>query len=154
MRASFLLLSITDLLLLALTAGVGLMVSDLHFFERHYLLGVLSGMFTCLVHVVLFMYFVVQDKIVKQSVVHYGLGPAFAVRVDMMKSSALRLSMTGIFAILLTVGLGAAIGILVPPAAHLVAAFAAIGVNGLVFVFQYDLLRRYAEMFQEAFGET
>jgi hypothetical protein len=152
MRASFLLLAGSDLALLGLTAVLGLLVSGVEGFSRHFLLGVLSGLYTCFVHVVLFMYFVVQDKIVKESVLHHGLSAAFAGRVEVLKSRALRLSVAGIFSILATTSLGAAVGIAVPPEAHLVAAFAAMAINGWVFVGQYGLVERCQAMFREAFG--
>lgn len=153
MRASFILLAVTCLCVMGLTAIVGLSVHSLEHFQKHFLLGVLTAMFTCFVHVVLFMYFVVQDKIIRQAILHDHLSAGFAVRVAALKSRALRWSMIGIGAMLLTVGLGAAIGVLVEPGLHLVAAFTAIGVNALAFLFQHDLVCRYAALFREAFGE-
>lgn len=153
MIPSFLLLAVANLLLLSLTAILGLMVSGTEGFTRHFLLGVLSGMFTCFVHIILFMYFVVQDKIMKQAHLHDGLAVVHVQETDAIKSRALRSSVAGFGSVLVTVALGAAIGILAPAEAHLVAAFATIGINGILFTYQYTLLVRYREVFARAFPE-
>jgi len=154
MKASYLLLSISDLLLMVLTAGVGLMVGGHEgLFARHFLLGVLTALYTCFVHIVLFMYFVVQEKIVTQSILHHALDAAYSPRVQAIKGRALKLSALGIVSILVTVGLGAAIGIAAGPTAHLVAAFAALLVNAVVFYLQYVLIVEYGGVSRAAFGE-
>ena len=153
MKASFVLLALADLALLATTAAMGLMVSGTQGFLRHFLLGILSGMFTCFVHIVLYMYFVVQDKIMKQSAMTDGLSSEFVRQTEGIKLHAFRASMTGIFAILVAVTLGASVGILTPAGAHLVAAFAAIAVNSGAFFYQYALLDRYSVVFRRAFPE-
>ncbi|MFQ5503106.1 MAG: hypothetical protein ACE5EQ_12555, partial [Phycisphaerae bacterium] len=72
MKASYAILALSNLSLMAVTATVGLMVQGQAGFARHFLLGLLTGLFTCFVHVILFMYFVVQEKIVTQSILHHG----------------------------------------------------------------------------------
>lgn len=153
MKSSFLILAACNLAMLALTAVMGLAVEGAAGFERHFLLGVLAAMFACFVHVVAFMYFVVQEKIIRQAALTVGLDAAFHQVAMRMKSRSLRLSMLAIGSILLAVALGAAIGIYVPPAAHLLAAFAAIGVNMLVTVFQYSLIDEFSRVQQQAFPE-
>ncbi|MEK6644136.1 MAG: hypothetical protein AABZ08_09520 [Planctomycetota bacterium] len=153
MPPSFLLLAAADLALLGLTAILGLLVSGTDGFTRHFLLGVLSGMFTCFVHIILFMYFVVQDKIMKQAHLHNGLDASLANETEAIKSRALRACVGGFASILVTVAMGAAIGVFVPPEAHLVAAFAAIGINGSLFIYQYTLLIRYRDIFARAFPD-
>ncbi len=51
------------------------------------------------------------------------------------------------------VALGAAIGTFLIPTIHLVAALAAVLINMVLFVLQYDLLDRYIHLFREAFHE-
>lgn len=153
MKPSFLLLAGADLALLAITAILGLRIQGTEWFLQHFLLGMLSGLFTCLVHVVFFMYFVVQHKVMHQAVVAGEADRQLLARTDALKSRALRASMIGISAILLAVGLGAAIGILVRPEVHLATAFAAIGLNGVVFAYQYMLLGEFGAVFSAAFPE-
>src|ERR1044071_5056643 len=153
MKPNFLLLAGADLALLAITAILGLRVHGTERFLQHFLLGLLSGLFTCFVHVVFFMYFVIQGKIMKQAAVAGGVEASLLNRTDSLKSRALRCSMLGISAIFLAIGLGAAIGVLVRPEVHLVAAFLAIGLNAAIFAYQYLLLGEYAGVFSAAFPE-
>gem|GEM_PF-1545593 len=154
MKASYPLLAISNLLLMVTTAVVGLMVSgDESLFMRHMLLGVLTAMYTCFVHIVLFMYFVVQEKIVTQSILHHNLDAAYSPRMQSLKSRALKLSGLGIACILTTSGLGAAINIVSGPTAHLVAAFTTICLHGLVFCLQYLLIDECVRLKLAAFGE-
>lgn len=153
MKTSYALLAVANLLLMAMTAGFGLWVEGRHGFARHFLLGVLTGLFTCFVHVVLFIYFVVQEKIITQSILHHGLDSAYSSRAQAFKARALRLSMIGVGSIILTSALGAAVGIAVDSEPHLVAAFATMLLNAVVFFRQYSLLHDYGEMFGVAFGE-
>jgi hypothetical protein len=50
-------------------------------------------------------------------------------------------------------GAGALVGIYVGPRTHLIAAFAAIGVNVLAAVFQYALLHEYRDEARRYLGE-
>ena len=154
MKASYPLLAISNLLLMVVTAVVGLMVSgEESLFMRHMLLGVLTAMYTCFVHIVLFMYFVVQEKIVTQSILHHNLNVAYSPRMQSLKGRALKLSGLGIAGILTTSGLGAAIGIASGPTTHLVAAFTTICLLGVVFYLQYLLIVECGRVTQAAFGE-
>ena len=153
MKVSFGLLAGANLLLMVVTAAVGLRVDGETGFARHFLLGVLTGMFTCFVHIVLFMYFVVQAKIVSQSVLQRDIDASYEGRIQGLKSRALRLSLIGIGSILVTIGLGAAIGIYVESGVHLVAAFGAVSVNAIVFMLQHALVCECGGLFHAAFGE-
>ncbi|MFQ5430737.1 MAG: hypothetical protein ACE5E1_10540 [Phycisphaerae bacterium] len=153
MRASYALLAASDVLLMVLTAAVGLMVRGQEGFGRHFLLGVLTAMFTSLIHVIFFMYFVVQNKIATQAILQGDVDAALAPRVQGLKARALRSGMVGIGTLLLAVILGALVGQGVQPEAHLVAAFAAMFFNAAVFFYQYTLLVEYADLARAAFGE-
>jgi hypothetical protein len=153
MLPSFLLLAAADLALLGLTALLGLLVSGTDGFTRHFLLGVLAAMFTCFVHMVVFVYFIVQDKIMKQAHLHNNLAAMHVSETEAIKSRALRACVGGFASIIVAVAMGAAIGVFVSPEAHMVAAFAAIGINGSLFMYQYTLLVRYRDLFDRAFPE-
>jgi hypothetical protein len=153
MKGSFILFAVTDLVLLGLTAVMGLVVEGSTGFAKHFLLGVLSGLFTCLVHVVVFMYFVVQDKVMKQALAAGDAPMAAALETDRLKAKTLRAALAGIGLLLVTIGLGAAIGQRVPAEAHLVSAFACIAVNGAAFMYQHGLLVRYRAIFDAAFPQ-
>lgn len=153
MKASFLLFALSNLLLMATTAVTGLMVSGSEGFDRHFLLGVLTALFTCFVHIVLFMYFVVQQKIMEQAVAQDGLDPSFSERVQQCKSRALKLSAVGMTTIVLTSLLGATIESGVAPEIHFVAAFATIFINAFVFYLEFSLLDAYRTIFHAAFNE-
>lgn len=153
MKASFLIFAITNIILLATTATTGLLVMGANGYARHFLLGLLAALFTCVIHIVLFMFFTVQQKIVAQAIQAGELTPPFAERVQRFKSRAIKLSMLGIVAIILTSSLGATIEVGVSPDVHLLAAFAAIFANAFIFYFQFDLLDNYSGFFAEAFGE-
>lgn len=154
MKASHILFSLCTLVLLCLTAVMGLMVEGRTGYMRHVMLGVLSGFFTCFVHVVFFMYFVVQQKIMTESILHHALDAGFGVRIQKMKSLAFRLSMAGFVAVLTTAALGGAIDSAgVAARIHLIAAFSTILVEAIVFYMQIVLLGEYRELFREAFDE-
>ncbi len=147
-------LAIGDLAVMVVTAVTGLMVTGMDGWRRHFLLGLLTALYTCLVHVVAFMYFVVSGKIVEQAV-----GAGQAVRDDLqrviaLKSKALLASFAGIAAIITAAGFGAAIGSWVGPTAHLVAAFSAILINALVFIRQFTLIERNRRLFDGIFDKA
>ena len=153
MKASFVLLTACNLLLMSLTAVMGFAVEGAEGFARHFLLGLLAALYACLVQVVVFMYFVVQEKVVRQAALAGDVPPGFHEQMLTFKFRALRLSLAGIGSILLTVGIGACIGIYVSPTAHLVAAFAALGINGWTAVLHYGLLHEYRQEARMQFGE-
>ena len=153
MKASFILFALTNLALLGLTAVMGLQVEGRTGYARHVMLGVLSGLFTCFVHVVYYMYFVVQEKIMAQSILHHGLAPSHGERVRRMKSAAFRWSMGGVLTILLVSGLGAGIEAGVSPRVHMAAGFLAMFIEAGVFFGQFVLLDDYQGVFKAAFDE-
>lgn len=153
MKASFLIFAVVDLLMLALTAAMGLMIDGRTGYARHVLLGVLAGLFTCFVHVVVYMYFVVQSKIVEQAIEHDNLDARYHTQVGRLRTQTFQCSMAGIFTILLTAGLGAAIDSGVSPNLHLLAAMASMFIEGGIFFIQFTKLDEYRDVFREAFGE-
>ncbi len=136
---------------MVVTATVGFLVSGSEGFDRHFLLGLLTAFYTCLVHVVTFMYFAVSVRILEQAVRSGQVGPAVLERATARKSRSLRATAAGIAAILLVVGFGGAVGTLVSPPIHMLAAFAAIPINATVFLYQFGLIEQSRRMFDEAF---
>jgi len=153
MKPSFLLLAGANLLLMATTAVTGLLVLGADGYMRHFLLGMLTALFTGFVHIVFFMYFVVQQKIMDQAMVSEGLDTSFGERVQSCKSRALRLSATGMVTIVATSLLGASIESGVAPEIHLAVAFVTIFANAILFFLEYVLLDEYRSIFRAAFDE-
>lgn len=139
--------------MLSLASILGLLVEGAEGFARHFLLGLLAAFYACFVQVVVFMYFVVQEKVVRQSALAGDVAATFHERIVGFKSRALRLSLASIGSILATVGLGAGIGIFVSPTAHLVAAFSALGINGWTAILHYALVDEYQREARGQFGD-
>ncbi len=155
-KATFIILVVGDLLLMSLTALAGLIGwQDSAWGVRHALLGVLTGLYTCLVQVVTFMYFVVCGKIVGQAVESGQCGADVLHRVLGLKRRAMRCSAAGIVAILAAVGTGgAAVNFLGSPSLHMVVAFSAVIINSIVFIQQFGIIEQNCRVFDEAFPEA
>lgn len=151
MRPSFVLLVIANTTLLILTAWTGTHVEGANGFSRHFLLGILAAFFTVFVHLVVFVYFIVQDKIVKQSVLLNGLDSKFAARVDRHKFVVLLASIGGICAVLVISILGGGGGTVLRW--HGACGFALPAVNLVIAVRQYVEIVAYGRTFREAFSE-
>lgn len=154
MRSSFILLTIADTLLLVLTICTGLGVAGTEGFSRHFLLGILAAFFTCFVHVVAFVYFIVQDKVVKQSILLNGLDAGYAREVDRHKIRVLAASMTGIGCVIVISILGGADGGSRMSTLHAVGGFALPAINLVLALAQYREIVAYGRMFRRAFGES
>jgi heme A synthase len=148
-KASFRLLATADVLLLCLTAAMGTTVVGTHHDARHVLLGVMAALFTCFVHVIAFVYFMVQDKIIKQSILLYGLDASYAAPVDRQKARVLKLAMIGIASMIVTTALGAA-----ESDVHFWAALTSVVLNAVLFVRQDGVIREYGVLFRRAMGES
>lgn len=145
-----------NLLLMSITAVAGLVGSEASAWGvRHVLLGVLTGLYTCLVQVITYMYFVVCGKIVGQSVESGRTRADVLHRVLELKRRALRHSAAGIVAILAAVCTGgAAVNILQSPTSHMVVAFSAVIINSIVFIQQFVLIEHNRRLFDQAFPEA
>jgi hypothetical protein len=153
MKANFLVLALANLLLMATTTVTGLAVDGSAGYERHFYLGVLTALYTCFVHVVAFMYFVVQQKIVDQAARTEGLAGRYFELAGGFKMKALRLSAVGMATIILAGVLGGAIESGLPASVHFVAGFAAFGIHLVLFARQFSLIAEYRAVFREAFNE-
>jgi len=153
MRASFLIFVTFNLLIMAVTFVLGMSVTPegQDAFTRHSLMGLLTGLFTCFVHVVVFMYFVVCEKIVRQSVLTGQIGVEHADRAQRLKRRGLRASMAGIGLMLLTTLLGGAAVAGYDARYHFASAILTVGATLAVFARQYTLIDEGGRNFDEAF---
>lgn len=100
-------LSISNVLLLLLTGGLGLYGDAVLSADRHVLLAVITLLLGCFVQVVVFTYFTVTGKIVSQAV-HLGKLDVSAMKtVDVLKRSVTRCVGLVMAAIVVTTATGA-----------------------------------------------
>jgi hypothetical protein len=154
MQLSFILLTVANTLLLVLTVCTGLGVEGRDGFSRHFLLGILAAFFTCFVHIVAFVYFIVQDKIVKQSILLNGLDAAYAGEVDRHKFRVLVASLAGISCTLVVAILGASGGVTRVGSWHAIGGYILPALNLVFAIRQYREIGSYRLMFRRAFGES
>ena len=120
-------------------------------YTRHTLMGILAGLFTCFVHVVAFMYFVVCEKIIRQSVLSGQLTATHAERA-MLKGRAIKASMAGIGLMLLTTLLGGAAIAQYDPRHHYVSAIVTLAGTLAVFTRQFVLIDEVDEISRRRSG--
>jgi hypothetical protein len=130
---------------------MGLLVEGEAGFVRHFLLGVLAGLFTCFVHVVVFVYFIVQDKVVTQSALHHRVAESHTRHMSGLKTRAVRLSIFGSTSIIVVVGVGAAIEVGVYASIHSALAFACVAVNAVIFAWQFVSIDECQRLVTQAF---
>lgn len=155
MRKSFVILALAALLVLGTTFALGMSITadDAAGHTRHTLMGILAGLFTCFVHVVTFMYFVVCEKIVRQSVLSGQLAAEHFEKAAALKGRALKMSMMGIGLILLTTLLGGAAIAQYDKRYHLVSAIVTLAGTAFVFIRQFVLIDEGGRNFEQAFAE-
>lgn len=149
MKKSFLILAATDLLLLGTTAAVGLRVRGPDDFLKHFLLGLLATIFTLLVHVVVYTYFMVALRVVQQALEQGTGNLPLARSVQARKTRALAIvgSVIGLTLVNATLGalvtepgLAAAWG--VSPSFHLALGLAMPIANLAAFAGEWRLIDR------------
>lgn len=162
MRLSFLILAVTDWLLMAVTVSLGLFVggalgtslqSD-GLVVRHFLLALGTMLFTCFVHVLTFTYFVVFSRMAKEAAEHARQRPADYVIVADLKRRAARWLLLGVGSVILA----GATGPLVAGAGstsliwHMCLGLAALAANTIAFAAEYALIRRNTQLTDELYG--
>jgi hypothetical protein len=140
MRANFIILAFADVALLILAASMGLAVIGSEGFVRHFLLGMLAAVFACFVHMVVFVYVVVQDKIAKEAFSRRELAGQSVARISQAKRLAVRASLLGICCVVVTSGLGAAIAVGLEKTAHLLSAAITLAATACVHLYQGSLI--------------
>lgn len=154
MRKSFVILAVAAVLVLCTTFYLGMSVTaeDAAGYTRHTLMGILAGLFTCFVHIVAFMYFVVCEKIVRQSVLSGQLAAEHFDRAQRLKGRAIKASMMGIGLMLLTTLAGGAAVAGSDPRYHYISAIVTLAGTLIVFMRQFVLIDEGARNFEEAFA--
>ncbi len=154
MRKSFVILAIAAMLVLGTTFVLGMSVTadDAAGHTRHTLMGILAGLFTCFVHVVAFMYFVVCEKIVRQSVLSGQLAAEHFEKAQRLKSRALKASMMGIALMLLTTLAGGAAIAQYDTRWHFASAIVTLAGTMAVFMRQFVLIDEGTRNFERAFA--
>src|SRR5262245_38191726 len=154
MRKSFVILATAAVLVMGTTfvLGMSLTPEDQAGHTRHTLMGVLTGLFTCFVHIVAFMYFVVCEKIVRQSVLSGQLAAEHFDKAQRLKGRAIKASMAGIGLMLLTILLGGAAIAQYDKRWHFASAILALVGTLAVFMQQFVLIDEGARNFEKAFA--
>lgn len=162
MRLSFLILAVTDWLLMAVTVSLGLFVGGAlgtalqseGLIVRHFLLALGTMLFTCFVHVLTFTYFVVFARMAREAVAYARLRPADCQIVANLRRRAARWLLLGVGSVLLA----GATGPLVAGAGsssliwHMCLGFAALAANTVAFAAEYALIRRNTQLTDELYG--
>ena len=154
MRNSFIILAIAAILVLGATFILGMSVTpdDAAAHTRHTLMGILAGLFTCFVHIVAFMYFVVCEKIVRQSVLSGQLAAEHFDKAQRLKGRAIKASMLGIGLMLLTTLLGGAAIAQYDKRWHFASAIVTLAGTLAVLTRQFVLIDEGAGNFEQAFA--
>lgn len=158
MKTTFVILAAGDLLLLSVTFVVGLMVAGQQFFPQHFMLGLLSALYTFFVHVIAYTYFTVSWRVVRQAAAERSLDPAIPAAVLREKSRVFTCAMLAIACTLCTAALGALVTESSHAAAwgvsarwHLLAAFTTLAMNTVAFCLQFASIDRNASLFEQHF---
>jgi hypothetical protein len=156
MKPSFLILAGTNALLMVITFVVGLTVTGtpedggayLNAYGRHFVLGLMTMLFTCLLHVITFTYFVVFSRMARDAVATAGMDESNLLRIAALRGACARWLLLGVGSILLTgiFGALAAGGWALDPMWHLVIAAGALAANGASWVGEYALIGRNVAM--------
>jgi len=159
MKLVFLILAGTDILLLSVTAVVGLLVQGEKHYYQHFLLGLLAALYTCLFHVIVFTAFVVSGRIVREAEATGAADAAVVAAVQRGKSRVLRYAMLAIAWTLVTASLGAIVTEPGSAAAwgvsttwHLVAGLGMLPVNLAAMLGEFGEVDRNVRLFERSFG--
>lgn len=161
MRLIFAILAGGDLLLICVTAVVGLLVQGQEHYFQHFVLGLLAALYTCFVHVVAFMTFAVSMRI-SQEAIATGRGDArLSADLQVCKSRTLKMAMFAICWTVVTAALGAIVTEPKQAAAwgvstnwHLVAGMGMAPVNLVIFVREFLEIGRGVQLFDAAFSRV
>ncbi len=161
MRLIFVILAGGDLLLICVTAVVGLLVQGQEHYFQHFVLGLLSALYTCFVHVVAFMTFVVSMRITQEAIAAGRADARLARDLQVCKSRTLFMVLIAIGWTLATAVLGAIVTEPRQAAAwgvstnwHFAAGIGMAPVNLVIFVREYLEIRRGVGLFDEAFERS
>ena len=107
-------------------------------FHRHFLVGLLAGICTLLVHSIVMTYFIGTGRWVKEAVTRWQLDPAFDRATRKLKARSFPFAFFSMVFIIVTTILGAACDNGSAPSwLHLSAAIVTIGFNVVSYFFEY-----------------
>lgn len=162
MRASFAILAVTALLLLAVNAAVGLTLSGqpadgperAAWFGKHYLLSIGAMLFIAFVHAVAYTYFIACARMARDAVDAAGMPAGGLVEIVTLRKQSLRWLLGGVLLLLAAGLLGACASLpgSVVGAGHMTVAMAAIILNALGFLRQYELIGKNVRLTDELYG--
>lgn len=143
--------AIFTLLFLVITAVLGWYVHhSLRVFEYHIVLGVMTAIFTCLVHCAVLTHFIGTGKGIKEAVVAAGLSQEYIAETRRFKSRVSPLlSLSMLFMMAATILGGAVDTNVLPVWTHWTMVVLAAGFNLWTFPLEYRILKRNSVMMQE-----
>lgn len=161
MRLIFIILAGGDLLLLCVTAVMGLLVQGQEHYFQHFVLGLLSALYTCFVHVVAFMTFVVSMRITQEAIAAGRTDERLARELQVCKSRTLVMALVAIGWTVVTAALGAIVTEPKQAAAwgvstnwHFAAGMGMVPVNLVIFVREFMEIGRGVRLFDSAFERS
>lgn len=161
MRLIFIILAGGDLLLICVTAVVGLLVQGQEHYFQHFMLGLLASLYTCFVHVVAFMTFVVSMRITQEAIAAGRTDARLAKELQRCKSRTLVMAMLAIGWTLATAALGAIVTEPKQAAAwgvstnwHFAMGIGMAPINLVIFVREYLEISRGVHLFDGAFEKS
>ncbi len=119
-------------------------------FHRHFLVGLLAGIATLLVHSIVMTYFIGTGRWVKEAVARWRLDPALERATRKLKARCFPFAFFSMVLIIVTTILGAACDNgSVPSWVHLSAALVAVGFNLVSYFFEYAAVERNVALLQQ-----
>ena len=143
-------LAIANTILILLTAGTGYLAFRQQIpTHMHILAGLFVAIFTCLIHSIIFVYFLGTGKSVKTACEEYKLEGDFVRITRKLKGRAFPFALFGSLAIMGAAFTGGAVSThaLATPI-HLTTIFIAFGINIVCFFFEYKAVRANMNLFE------
>jgi len=161
MISIFLGLSVANVLLLVMTAGLGLVIPNVtatpysDFYASHVIIGIAAGLLTTLTHTVIYVYFMATSKWLQAATDKMAAEPKhFAIPSLTNKSRILRTIVAPITATMLTLFAGAAAdpttSAWLPMGIHLLLGITTIFTNLIAAVLQFPLINQQGQLMDRA----
>ncbi len=163
MAAVLAMLAVTQILMMLVTAGVGLAVNSPRIYFFHFTLGLLTALLTVLVHCIVLTYFIVTGKLVKTACEKGNLDREYMERSLRMKTRTMIMLSVALLLIVALVAsgafaalewnrnadeLGAQLAV-----THFTLMIVACLVNAWVFLLEYQWISRNSALLRHVFDE-
>ena len=152
MKAVFIALASTTMLLIAASATLGGLVDGSRYFPHHFALGLVTTFFTCLSHCIVFAYFMATHKMITLAVQDASLDTAWPIDAQRYKRRAFRMVIIGVVMALLAAFSGA--WCTINPAratVHLILAIASTLGQIISFAKEYAIISANARLMDQVF---